>query len=419
MSRAEILPQRFRMLSWLTTAAVLSYVCRNAVGVVESTLRKDLALTEFESGVFMSAFFWTYALMQVPAGEFARRQGTKRALTVFALGWSLATAGIGLSGTLVLLIVSQLVMGVAQAGIFPASCDSVRHWMPLSERTAACGIVAAGMQIGAIIAAGLTGVVMQQWGWRSVFLVFALPGPCWVFLFSRSFRDRPQAETEPPDESEDVSQGSANSETPRSEAFVILLVLLCCQQVARAAGYMFFASWFPSFLQKTRGIDVKESGYLQGVVMAATLIGSLMGGGLTDWIWRRTKSIRMSRCLMGGVSLATCSALTAVAYTVNETVAAITLLAAGAFFAALAGPCAIAATIDIGGKHTAVVFGTMNMCGNLAAAACPAIVGKLFTESENWNVVLLIFAGLYLFGALSWLLAAARDDFAMVADESA
>ena len=419
MSRAEIFPQRFRMLSWLTTAAVLSYVCRNAVGVVESTLRKDLALTEFESGVFMSAFFWTYALMQVPAGEFARRQGTKRALTVFALGWSLATAGIGLSGTLVLLIVSQLVMGVAQAGIFPASCDSVRHWMPLSERTAACGIVAAGMQIGAIIAAGLTGVVMQQWGWRSVFLVFALPGPYWVLLFSRSFRDRPQAETEPPDESEDVAEGSANSETPRSEAFVILLVLLCCQQVARAAGYMFFASWFPSFLQKTRGIDVKESGYLQGVVMAATLIGSLMGGGLTDWIWRRTKSIRMSRCLMGGVSLATCSALTAVAHTVNETFSAITLLAAGAFFAALAGPCAIAATIDIGGKHTAVVFGTMNMCGNLAAAACPAIVGKLFTESENWNVVLLIFAGLYLFGALSWLLAAARDDFAMVADESA
>ena len=419
MSRAEIPAQRFRMLSWLTTAAVLSYVCRNAIGVVESTLRNDLDLTEYESGIFMSAFFWTYALMQVPAGEFARRQGTKKALTVFALGWSLATAGIGLSGTLVLLVVSQLIMGVAQAGIFPASCDAVRYWMPLSERTAACGVVAAGMQVGAIIAAGLTGFIMQQWGWRSVFLVYSLPGIFWVLLFLKSFRDRPPSVADLPDESGEVAVDSQQTKASRPKAFVALLVLLCCQQVARAAGYMFFASWFPSFLQKTRGIKVTDSGYLQGVVMAATLIGSLLGGGMTDWIWRRTKSIRISRCLMGGASLATCSVLTAVAYSVNQTSAAITLLAAGAFFAALAGPCAIAATIDIGGKHTTVVYGTMNMCGNLAAAACPWIVGKFFSESENWNVVLLFFALLYLFGALSWLIAAARNDFAAVTEESA
>ena len=419
MSSARLTPGRFRMLSWLTTAAVLSYVCRNAIGVAESTIRRDLALTEVQSGFFMSAFFWTYALMQVPAGEWARRRGTRLALTCFALGWCVATAGIGLSRTLTFLIVAQLVMGIAQAGIFPASCESVRHWMPLSERTAACGIIAAGMQIGAIIAASLTGIVMQQWGWRSVFLLFALPVLYWVILFYWWFRDRPQVPVLKLVESAAENVASEKKQTrPQKSGFNLLLVLLCGQQVARAAGYMFFASWFPTFLQKTRGIEVSDSGYLQGVVMAATLIGSLLGGWLTDWLWQRTGSIRISRCLMGGASLLGCAGLTTVAYFVNDTMAAITLLAAGAFFAALAGPCAIAATIDIGGQKTAIVYGTMNMCGNLAAAACPAIVGAVFSATENWNVVLLNFAALYLAGAFCWLIAARKGSFGTRQHES-
>ena len=72
-------------------------------------------------------------------------------------------------------------------------------------------------------------------------------------------------------------------------------------------------------------------------------------------------------------------------------------------FAALAGPCAFAATIDIGGRRVPQVFGLMNMCGNLAAAACPVLVGWLFARTANWNLVLLLFAGVYLAGAIGWL----------------
>ncbi len=82
---------------------------------------------------------------------------------------------------------------------------------------------------------------------------------------------------------------------------------------------------------------------------------------------------------------------------------AITLLTAGAFLAALAGPCSIATTIDIGGSRVPQVFGLMNMTGNLAAAATPILVGKLFEWTSNWNLVLLLFAGVYLFGGLCWV----------------
>ena len=63
---------RYRVLAWLTLAAAFSYVCRNAVGVAESTIREDLGLTLEQSGWFMGAFFWTDAVFQVPSGWFSQ-----------------------------------------------------------------------------------------------------------------------------------------------------------------------------------------------------------------------------------------------------------------------------------------------------------------------------------------------------------
>ena len=166
---------------------------------------------------------------------------------------------------------------------------------------------------------------------------------------------------------------------------------------------MFFASWFPTFLQKTRGVSVEKSGYLQGVVLGGALLGGIFGGLLTDWIWRRTGSLRVSRSGVGAASLGICSIVILGAWFVESTEVAVFLLALGAFCAACAGPCAFAATIDIGGPRVPQVAGMMNMSGNFAAAACPVLVGRLFQLTENWNLILLLFAGVFLAGAICWL----------------
>ncbi len=406
---------RYQALSWLTLAAALSYLCRNSVGVAESTIREDLGLTLEQSGWFMGAFFWTYAILQIPSGWFAERRGTRIAMSVFALGWSLAMICIGIAPGFWLLIAAQLMMGAAQAGIFPASCNSIGHWMPLARRSLACGILAAGMQLGAISASGLTGELMAPLGWRWVFIVFALPSILWTLGFYLCFRDRPaQAPAVNSRELELISSGresdASKQLTQASELIPLRVILfssvmfwLCGQQICRAAGYMFFASWFPTFLQETRGVSVKESGYLQGLVLAGTLIGCIFGGMITDGIWRRTRSLRLSRSGVGATSLGACSLLILGAWFVESVSLAVVLLALGAFFAALAGPSAIATTIDIAGPRVPQVFGLMNMCGNFAAAACPVLVGKLFQVTENWNLVLLLFSGIYLAGAICWI----------------
>ncbi|MCA9012234.1 MAG: MFS transporter, partial [Planctomycetaceae bacterium] len=181
------------------------------------------------------------------------------------------------------------------------------------------------------------------------------------------------------------------------------MLWLCGQQICRASGYMFFASWFPTFLQETRGVSVAKSGYLQGLVFAGTLAGCIFGGIMTDWIWRRTGGLSLSRSAVGAASLGACSFLILVAWFVKSPELAVALLTLGSFFAALAGPAAFAAVIDIGGPRVPQVFGLMNMIGNFAAAACPFVVGKLFELTTNWNLVLLLFAGVYFAGAVCWV----------------
>jgi ACS family glucarate transporter-like MFS transporter/ACS family D-galactonate transporter-like MFS transporter len=363
----------------------------------------------------MGAFFWTYALFQVPSGWVSERRGSRIALSVFALGWSIAMMQIGIAHAFWLLMVAQLTMGIAQAGLMPAAVNSIGHWMPLAQRSIACGILAAGLQVGAIAASALMGILIAPFGWRLAFVTFALPGILWALGFFALFRDDP-AEVLPSDSSELAmirsgrSTSSSNLQREADEPGELLAIArnpsmwwLCGQQICRAAGYAFFASWFPTFLQKTRGVSVEESGFLQGAVLGGALIGCIFGGAITDWIWRLTGSLRASRSGVGAASLAACAIVTLGAWFVERTEVAVFLLALGAFCAAFAGPCAFAATIDIGGSRVPQVAGMMNMCGNFAAAACPILVGRQFQLTENWNLILLLLAGVFSTGAICWL----------------
>jgi ACS family D-galactonate transporter-like MFS transporter len=404
---------RFEVLGLLAMAAMIAYLARNSLGVAESTIRDDMHLSLSQSGWFMGAFFWSYAVLQIPSGWLAQRYGTRRMLTLFAIGWSAAVLCIGSAPAFWILIAANLLMGAAQAGIFPSACYSISHWIPQARRSSACGILSAGMQVGAIMVAVVTGPLIADIGWRRAFMIYAIPGFLWALVFMSRFRDQPADDATVNDMERELIQSgarrpnaSASNRGPTpwmAMAWSRTVWFLCLQQMCRSAGYIFFATWFPTFLQKARNMTVSDSGYLQALVLGGTLVGSFGGGLVTDWILRRTGNLKLSRSGVGAGCLLVCALLILAAWFVKDVTAAVALLAGGAFFAALAGPSAYVVTIDIGGGHVPQVFGLMNMMGNLAAAACPIVVGELFERTDNWDLALLMFAGLYLTGAICWL----------------
>jgi nitrate/nitrite transporter NarK len=172
----------------------------------------------------------------------------------------------------------------------------------------------------------------------------------------------------------------------------------------RAAGYIFFTSWFATYLQETRGVGIAHSGFLNMLPLIAVVAAGMVGGALSDWLLKRTASRNVARRWLSMLSQFVCAGLIVRALVLEDALMAVLVISAGSFFASLASPCAYAMTIDMGGAHVATVNATMNMMGNFGAWAFPIAVPWLLTRFGNWDAVLVVFGGLYVIGALFWLL---------------
>jgi MFS family permease len=406
---------RYGVLAWLCLMAAIAYIPRNYIGVAKEATQTELRLSDAQMGWVMSAFFITYALAQVPGGWLSHVWETRRALPLFALLWSILTGAAAIAAGFPTFLLTRLGMGTAQAGIFPAATNTIAHWFPVRQRALANGFLGSFMQIGGALTAMLTGLLLSVMSLNWLLLLYALPGIIWGIWFFVWFRDLP---AEHPGVNaaeldligEDAESGSAArvnthpEPTPWRALFTSLpMLFICGQQFFRAGGYMFYTSWFTTFLQDKGSITIAEAGLLTSLPIWAYVLGSLFGGVVADWIWVRTKSRRLSRQWLSVVSQLACAGLIFLAYLAADIRLLVFTITAGSFCAAIGGPCAYTITIDMGGKHVAPVFSTMNMSGNLGAAVFPVVVGWLVGRTGNWDLVLFLFAGIYVAAAVCWV----------------
>jgi MFS family permease len=167
---------------------------------------------------------------------------------------------------------------------------------------------------------------------------------------------------------------------------------------------VFITTWFPTFLQKTRGVSQLDSGILTTVAGIGGVVGSLTGGFFSDWLLKKTGNARLSRQGIAVVGMSCCSVLILLSYFVSDTNQSIGLISLGAFFATFGGVSGYAVAITFGGKHVATVFSTMNMFGNFGASLFPLTAGWLVAQTGNWNLILFLFAAVMAIDAVCWAL---------------
>jgi sugar phosphate permease len=411
---------RYQVLAALCLAAAIAYLSRNAFGVAEDSYRGELGIDVERSAVILSSFYIAYAFLQVPAAWLVERWGGRAALTLFAVAWSAAAIATALAQSTPALFASRFACGAAQAGVFTASVSAFSRWFPAAERGRACGLLGASMYLGGAAASAITGLLLPAIGWRWSFALFALPGVLWALWFRRWYRDHPEAHPAVnAAELESIGVALAGVDAgrvgagvrrpaPRAPWLRLLagpgLWLIAIQQFARAAGAVFYATWCPTYLKVKHQVSTEDAGLLTSLPLVALMLGSWLGGDVADFIWRRSGRRWLSRQGIAIASLLACAALTVLAYGAEGVGAAIALLSAGSFLAALSGPCAYAITIDLGGAHVASVFSAMNMAGNVGALVCPVAVERLVAWSGRWDHVLVLFAAVYLVAALAWAL---------------
>ncbi|MBL8812788.1 MAG: MFS transporter [Planctomycetaceae bacterium] len=402
---------RYLILILLCVMACIAYIQRAAVSVPAETIAKDLSLADLalNMGMIQSIWYLGYAIFQMPAGWLADQYGSRRVVVALCVLWSLLTLATGFSFSFHSLAILWFLMGAAQAGAFPCAAKAIGQQFDDSSRAFASGMLAAGMAVGGAAAPVLAGkglVWLDQLTsgtslqtvaeWRLLLMVFAIPGIVW----SLSFLTLVPQSCLPPSLSSAQKSGLGMQQILSNPN----TWLLCLQQFFRAAGMVFFLTWFPVFLQKTRGVSEEVSGTLTGYAGIGGVFGSLLGGITSDFILKATNNRWAARQGLAILGMSICSVLILASSAISDVRLAVAIIGCGAFAATFGGVSGYTVAIEFGGKRTATVFSLMNMFGNIGAMLFPLVAGLLVRVTGQWSLMLYLFAGIMAVDAVCWAL---------------
>lgn len=399
---------RYNLLSFLCAATVIAYIQRSALGVPSKQIEADLGLTPGDLGFVWLAWYIGYAVFQIPAGVAADRIGSKAALIVFALTWSVLTATTGTATNFVELCAFWGLMGVAQAGIFVCATKGIALTFPKTEQAIASGALAFCMASGAALSQYVTGRLLGALTWPEILALYMVPGLVWALAFAY-FVPAPEPPFVPEPEPDDPA--APPSPPPPAEPPVpwsrLLtdrnMLLLCGQQFLRAGATALFFTWFPRYLQEAFDVSKADSGRLAAWPLIVGAFGGLLGGTISDWLLRRTGNPRLSRQGVAVVGTTVCTLVSFAAYHAGSAQGVVILVSVAGFCGYASGVSAYATAMKMGGKRVSVVFATMNMSGNVGAGVFPFAVGQLVGGTGNWNLTLLLFAGMFAGSAVCWV----------------
>lgn len=286
------------------TLLVLANVClvadRDLVNVLSVQIMADLHISRTLFGALNGVTFGLfYAALGVPLGMLADRTSRKWMLAISLAAWSAMTALCGQAGTFVLFALARFGVAAGEAGGVPPSQAVITDLYPRTQRGRAFAVWSLGAPLGIVAGTVLGGYFGAEWGWRSAFIVFALPGLLVSFLIA-VFMTEPQRGF-----SDGGSSGSKHAEplfsvvrfAASQPSFVHTLLAFTLLSAVAMAN----ATWVPSFLQASYGFDLRQMAAVRGIVLGgASLFGGLAGGYLADRIGRRdaARSLRFTALAM-------------------------------------------------------------------------------------------------------------------------
>ncbi len=378
----------------MVVSVAINYVDRTSLATAGPLLASDaeLAISPARLGVLLSAFFWTYALLQVVSGWLVDRQGVRWVMAAGFFIWSAATAATGMVHGFGALLWLRLLLGVGESVAYPCYSKIIATNFAEHQRGLANSLIDAGTKFGPALGILAGGILMDRYGWRPVFIVLGLGSLLWLpawFHWMPSGRDTARLAT--------------------SEGPTFLEIFSRRQAWATTIGHFsgnylwyFLLTWLPSFLVKERGFSMSKMAYVGAGLFCVTGIVTIITGTLADRaIASGATPTRVRKtCLITGLGLA--SSIVAVPLLHGAAASMACLLfacVANGIFAS--SHWAIAQTIAgpaVAGKWT----GMQNCLANMAGVAAPAITGFVVQRTGHFFGAFAVCSAVVLTGAAAY-----------------
>lgn len=382
-----------RVLFLMALSVLINYIDRSNLSIAAELIKGELHLSDLQLGTLLSAFFWTYGCMQIPAGWFADRFDVK---WVFAAGfflWSSATAVTGLLHGFAALVVIRIILGLGESVAFPSYCNIISTHFTESRRGTANAVIIAGLAVGPALGMAVGGSVIGRFGWRPFFVVLGSFSLLWLIPWSAWMPARSpnlKANTGPKVRIIDILR--------RRSAWGTALGQFCMNYCL----YL-LVTWLPSYLMRGRHFTMGGMAKAGAVIFLLDGAAALCCGKLADrWILAGSSPTRIRKYQLG-IGMAALGLSLALAATVSDSLIVPVLAIAGVGLGMAGGNC-WAVTQTLAGPRVAGRWaGVQNFVGNFAGAVAPALTGYLLGRTGQFYWPLLIAAVIAAIGAVSWV----------------
>lgn len=396
---------RWRIAGLIGAGVLINYFDRISISVAGPQLEQSFHLTPVDLGVLFSAFFWTYALLQIPVGLVVDRLGVTRVGRWSAFLWTAASALTAFAGGFAGIFAARLLLGVAEAPSFPASSKATGYWFPRNERALSTSIYDVGAKFSNVIGVPLVALAVVRLGWRWGFGVVAALSFVYFLAFCRMYRDPSQHPRLTRKEREYIAAHGAEPEGQSSAAPAgMLAYLLSTRKVWAlvigfgAYGYSFnlFLTWLPDYLVQTMHRSILTSAGFAAIPWAcASLADMLVGGWLIDFLIGRGRSETRVRKTVLVIGMCTGLAVLGATATARPGVALVWISIALTGLSA-AAPVAWSLPSLIAPKGgVGAVGGLMNFSNNMMGVVAPIVTGFIVGRTHSFVDVFLV-AGLVL-----------------------
>eukprot|EP00981_Chlorochromonas_danica_P000810 scaffold192_cov320-Ochromonas_danica.AAC.21 len=420
--------QRAVPFTVLTALAVaISYADRANLSTAIIPMASELKWSTTFSGWVLSVFWAGYALTQVVGGRLADRFGGEVLLVAALLLWSLCTGLTPYAASLggLPLLLDRLLLGAGEGFALPAVHSMIRKYVSPSKRSTSASIVTAACYLGSLASNALCPSLIDRFGWRACFALFAvLPPlvwlPLWLGFIGQSRKAKPQAflQQQQQQQVEEVEEVEVVKQQVKAEEEVLSLRQLLSSrpvwaiiaaQYGQSWGMIGLLSWLPTYYSERFGVSLSALGGLTALPYLLQLGTSLFAGVFADrWIRTGKRVLHVRHVLQSvgmigpALGLALCAGLSS-APTAAAAYQASFFITIGSALSALTCGAVSCNHFDISPKNAGTIFGLGNTASCLAGLIAVPLSGYLLDVTKSWELVFTLFAGHYLVGLALWL----------------
>ncbi len=372
---------RFAAVGLLVLAGCVNFIDRSAVSIALPAIRADLHLSEGEAGLLLSAFAWSYAVAQLPAGSLVDRLGARWALAGALTAWSCVQAASGLVGSLPQFIAARVALGLGEAPMFVGGARVCADRFDPADRAFPMGLLNASASLGPAIAPLMLTPLMLFAGWRASFAALGVAGLLVALAWGAVYRDLPAREAAP------------RIAGPRQWAGLLRQATVWGLLIG-FGGTVYvtwlYVTWLPGYLVARWHMAAGTAAYWSSVPQFAGFLGAVGGGLLSDRLARRfgERPARQAPLVCGLFVSAACSALAAFSGSAGVALAAISAALFSANVATTSGwalaaglaPAALIATVEA----------MANIGGSVGGSLAPLVTGLVVERTGSFTPALLI-----------------------------